>query len=155
MSEQYHDVGKDGGAKFALALLTPEEFFNFWPGIEKMLDNVPHTWRHWTKAHIIEMVNTGQFQVWCIGPPPYAVCVFFTQVSIHSAMKSFCVTWSAGHFDDDMIPLLEAAWENYAQLNGCSEVAIYGRPGWEPKLKRLGFTRASVWTRPVKPMRMQ
>ena len=154
-STQYHHVEKNNTAKLSLALLTPEEFLKFWPGIEKMLDTVPHTWRHWTKEYIYNAVLSGHIQVWCIGPPPYAVCVFFTSISIHPAMRSFCVTWAGGSFDDEMVPLLEAGWMNYARANDCDEVAIYGREGWGPKLAKVGFRKDSVtWTRRVPNMRI-
>lgn len=153
--QQYHSLDETGQPKFSLALFTSEEFFNFWPGIEKMLDSVPHTWRYWTKEWIQHSVSTGQLQVWGIGPPPDAVCIFFSLIAIHPAFRSFNITWSAGHFDDDMIPLLEAAWENYAKFNDCEEIAVFGREGWGPKLKPLGFKKIhSTWTRRVPSLRM-
>lgn len=152
---QYHDMRTVSEPRYSLALLTPEEFFNFWPGIEKMLDTVPHTWKHWTKDWIQSNVSHRQIQVWAIGPPPYATCIFFTQISIHPAFRSFVITWSAGRFDDEMIPLLETAWVDYAKNNDCEEIAITGRPGWGPKLKPLGFSKDyTTWTRRVPSMRM-
>ncbi len=148
--KHYHEVDQRGQAKYSVALFTPDEFLTFWPQIEAMLDTVPHTWKHWTKDYIHHSVMNGHMQVWGIGPNHTATCVFFTQVSILPAMHVFCVVWAGGHFDDATVPLLEAAWDGYAAEQDCSEVVVYGRVGWESKLKPLGFTReAIVWSRPV------
>lgn len=149
-AKHYHEMDKHGRATHSLALFTSDEFIKFWPQIEAMLDTVPHTWKHWTKEHIYHSTLSGNMQVWGIGPNHTATCVFFTQVSILPAMQVFCIVWAGGHFDDEMIPLLEAAWESYAQEQDCSEITVYGRQGWESKLRPLGFKRdAIVWSRPV------
>ncbi len=148
--KHYHEVDKRGKAKYTVALLTADEFVRFWPQIDAMLDTVPHTWKHWTKDFIYQSVMNTTMQVWCVGPNHTATCVFFTQVAILPATRVFGVVWSGGEFRDETIPLLETAWEGYAREQDCTEVAVYGRVGWESKLKPLGFKRESVvWTRPV------
>jgi hypothetical protein len=129
---------------------TVDEFFEFWPKLEKILDRVPHTWRHWTKEYICTSVAIDRTQVWGIGPPPKAVLVLFTTICVHPAMKVLSIAWAAGTFEDEMLPLLDATLTGYARLNECQEIEIRGRMGWEPKLKAVGFERvASMWTRPV------
>jgi hypothetical protein len=91
---------------------TVDEFFSFWPQLEKMLDTVPHTWRQWTKEYIVASVEAGRIQVWGIGHPPRATLVFFTIVNIYPAMKILGVEWGAGTFEDDMLPLLDATLTN-------------------------------------------
>lgn len=155
-SPQAYDVVGDGRtARYALANFTPEEFQRFWPGVEKMFDAVPHTWRYWTKEYIYHAALSGTIQVWGIGPPPDAVFIFFTQVVIHPAMQVLNVTWGAGHFDEEMIPLIHATLMNYAKMNACTEISVIGRPGWDPMLKAIGMKREHVtWTLPVPDMRL-
>jgi hypothetical protein len=139
--------------RYALTQFSVDEFFAFWPQLEKTLDTVPHTWRHWTKEYICNSVANNVMQVWGIGPPPKAILVFITIVNVYPTMKVLSIAWGAGTFTDDMLPLLEATLSNFARLNGCEEVEIRGRVGWEPKLKSVGFRReAAVWTRRVAPI---
>jgi hypothetical protein len=137
-------------ARFALTKFTVEEFYSFWPGIEGMMDSVPHTWKHWTKDYIRSAVEADALQVWGIGPPPKAVLIFFTQVSIYPADRILVVPWGAGNFTASMLPVLEAALVNYAQLNECATIEVRGRPGWDPHFKSIGMKREFVtWSYPV------
>jgi hypothetical protein len=156
MSSTAFDImPKSEAPKFALTLFTVDEFFGFWKELEKMLDMVPHTWRHWTKEYICHSIAHGTMQIWGVGKPPEATLIIFTSVSVFPTMKVLNITWAAGKFEDDMLPLLDATFDNYAAMNGCSEIEIRGRDGWMPKLKRLGFeSEARVWTRPVRHGRL-
>jgi hypothetical protein len=151
MSQTAYDVGVDHmPPKFALTQFTVDEVQEFWPQLEEMLDAVPHTWRQWTKEYIWRAVEGGRIQAWGIGPPPRAILIFFTTVAVYPAMKILSVEWGAGSFHDEMLPLLDAGLTSYAQLNGCAEVEVKGRLGWEPKWKSIGMERQySVWTRKV------
>lgn len=140
---------------FALAQFTVEETMKFWPGIEEMLDRVPHTWKYWTKDWIREAIALGSLQVWGIGPPPKAVFVFFTQVAIYPNGKVLLVPWGAGSFDPEMMGLLHATLVNYAKVQDCTTIEIRGRPGWEKYFTGVGMKREHVtWTLPVPNMRV-
>jgi len=39
--------------------------------------------------------------------------------------------WAAGAFEDENVAVLEATFANFGRLNGCDEVEIRGRMGWE------------------------
>lgn len=140
-----YDLNPDlQSAKFALTQFTWEEFESFWPGIEEMLDAVPHTWKHWTKEYIRESMYKGTMQSWGIGPPPKAVLIFFTMIGVYPADRVLHVAWGAGHFDPAMIPTIEAALINYAQLSDCDTVEIRGRAGWAPHFKAAGMKKEYV-----------
>lgn len=148
------DAGEREAQKYSLALLTTEEFHQFWPHISRMLDQVPHTWRHWTKEWIVEAVEAGMLQVWGIGPPPKAILVLITQVATYPAIKSFNVVWAAGTFKRDMSDQLYETFMNFARLHSCTVMEIRGRKGWHPFLKAKGFKReAEVWSHIVHHMR--
>lgn len=134
-------------AKLAVTHFTAEEFFGFWPEFERMLDSVPHTWKYWSKEYIQNAISNSTMQVWGVGPPPLATCIFLTQIGIYPSFRSLTILWAGGTFTEDMVPLLYAAWEHYANLNDCQEVEVRGREGWGPMLKRVGFKRQfSSWT---------
>lgn len=155
MSRTTYDVNSNmKTAKFALAQFTYDEFLNFWPGIEQMLDAVPHTWKHWTKDYIVSAVQDNAMQVWGIGPPPDAVLIFFTQIGVYPADKVLHIVWGAGNFEAAMLPTLEAALVNFAQEAGCTSIEIRGRPGWDPHFKSIGMKREYVtWSLPVNRVR--
>jgi len=140
---------------YRVAQFTLEEVREFWPRLERMLDSVPHTWRHWTKEHIRGSIENNSLQVWGIGPPGKATLILFTTVNAFPALKVLTVVWAAGTFDDAMLPLLEMTLGSFARLNSCDEVEIRGRLGWESKLKTLGFRHeTSMWTRRIDNVRM-
>lgn len=151
MAQSAYDVGGTGEtARFIMAQFTPEEFTDFWPELERALDRIPHTWRHWTKEYICDCIMTHRMQIWGVGPPTQAELILFTTIHVLPAMKILVIPLALGKFDDEVLPLLDATFTNYAQLNGCGEIEIRGRAGWWPKLKQLGFTHESaVWVRPV------
>ncbi len=139
----------------AVAQFTTDEVRSFWPELERMLDAVPHTWKHWTKEWIVTSIEEGRIRVWGVGPPPKAVFVMFTEISSYPAMKVLNITWAAGHMPEGMFEVLAETLAKYAKLTGCDEVEVRGRRGWHPHLKRLKFRRdADVWTRPVMGRRM-
>lgn len=138
-----------------VAQFTVEEMTRFWPELERMLDAVPHTWRHWTKEWIAESIVEERIQVWGVGPPPKAVFVLFTQIMVLPAMKVLNITWAAGHMPPKTFEVLDETFTAYAKLTGCDEIEVRGRRGWHPHLRRLKFRRdADVWTRPVMNVRM-
>jgi len=141
--------------KYALTHFTVNEFFDFWPKLEKEMDLIPHTWRHWTKEYIQQAVANGAIQVWGIGPPPDAVMVFFTQIGTYPAVKVLSIVWAAGSFDEEMVPLMDATLTSFARQSNCTEIEVRGRHGWEPHLRGIGFKKeATVWTRPVTDVRI-
>lgn len=141
--------------RFSMTKLEGAELTTFWPKIEALMSYVPHTWRHWTQEYIYTSAMNETIQVWAIGPPPNAVMIFFTQIAVYPTMKVLCMVWGAGSFTEDMLPLIEATMVNYAKITGCVEIELRGRMGWEPALKKVGFTRESViWSRKVPDMRM-
>lgn len=157
MKIQAHDVTDDPKVpKYSLAQLTVEEFYRFWPHISSMMDKIPHTWRYWTKDYVQASVEVGSIVVWCIGPPPDAIFVFFTQIAVYPVGRVLSVPWGAGTFREDMLPLLDATLEKYAQVTECFEIQVQGRVGWEKHFAPIGFKRTmTVLARPVSNMRIQ
>ena len=139
--------------RYALTNFSVDEVEVFWPHIEAMLDRLPHTWKYWTKEHIYNSVMESRLQVWGIGSPPKATFILFTSVDAFPAMKVLTVIWAAGTYEDEMLPLLDATFTDYARLQGCDEIEIRGRIGWDAKFRSIGFRRESVvLTRSVRPL---
>lgn len=156
MKIQSHDVSENFQvAKYTLAQLTVEEFYNFWPNISSMMDKIPHTWKYWTKDYVLSAVEGRSLVVWCIGPPPDAVFVFFTQIAVYPVGRVLTVPWGAGSFYADMVPLLDATLTQYAQIQECFEIQVRGREGWGKHFEPIGFKRGTtLLTRAVPNMRV-
>lgn len=143
------------GSGLGVSQFTYSEFIEFWPKLEKMLDTVPHTWKHWTKESIYRTIELGEAQIWGAGPPLKAVLILMTTISTYPAMKVLNIVWAAGHMPPGMFPVLDATFVNFAQLNDCTAMEIRGRMGWGPHLKKLGFEQdAAIWSKPIQSMRM-
>lgn len=157
MKIQAHDVGDDPtNPRYCLAQLTVEEFYKFWPHISEMMDDVPHTWRYWTKDYVTASVEMGSLVTWVIGPPPDAIFVFFTQIAQYPVGKALTIPWGAGTFREDMLPLLDATLTQHAQMNDCFEMQVMGRAGWEKPFEPIGFKKTTtILTRPVPNTRIQ
>jgi hypothetical protein len=158
VSNTSYDVsghGKSIATRYAMSLFTVEEFYRFWPQIEKMLDAVPHTWRYWSKDDMYSAITASKIQVWGMGPPNTVTIVFMTSVNVFPALRVLTLLWAAGHFEDEMASLLDATLADYAKLNECTEIEVRGRPGWYKQLKRAGFRKdAEIWTRSVPDTRI-
>ena len=128
MNSTSYDMGEGMGTppKFALTLFSVDEVNKFWPNIEEMLDRIPHTWRYWTKEQMYLLITNEMMQVWGIGPPPKATMIMMTSVNVYPSMKVLAVIWCAGTFDDEMIPLVDATFTNYARMNDCLEIEVRG-----------------------------
>lgn len=156
MKTQSHDLSESLDApKYSLAQLGVEEFYRFWPHISAMMDKIPHTWKYWTKEYVVAAVETNSLVVWCIGPPPDAIFVFFTQVAVYPVGRVLTVPWGAGTFREDMVPLLDGTLDQYAQMQDCFEMQVRGRDGWTKHFEPIGFKReATILSRPVAKVRI-
>lgn len=157
MKIQSHDVSDNLDApKYSLAQLTVEEFHIFWPHMEREMDKIPHTWERWTKEYVQAAVEAGSLVVWALGPPPDAVLIFFTQVSLYPKGRILTVPLGFGSFSSDMIPLIDATLTKYAQIQECDVIEVRGRGGWEKHFTPYGFKRDYVTlSRRVPNIRMQ
>lgn len=124
-------------------LLSPQFIANHWKDMQKQLSLVPHIWRHHcTLESMFESLMTGHWTAWGFGPPGVIrVTVFSTIVGypIGTILQLLIVF---GNSIDTLLPVMEATFERVAQVNGCVGCEIYGRPGWERKLKN--FRRVAV-----------
>lgn len=136
--------------------LEAEKFLIYWPQIEKELDTVPHIWSNrWTKEAIRDLTLEGRFQCWASGDENTVIGVVFSQIACYPAASVFQVLLAFGVGLPETVDAINATCEKFATFNGCSEMEVIGRDGWEPKLRNVGFKRTSmVWTRKLQPIRM-
>lgn len=135
MSQLSHDSQTD----YSMTLFTLEELDAMWPNVEDMLTRIPHTWGHMTIEEIRNFVFNGLYELWGIGPKPSATFVLMTMVGVYPSKRILMVTWGAGRFKKEMLPLLDATLTQYAQIQNCDAIEIHGRGGWERVLRGIGF----------------
>lgn len=70
-----------------------------------------------------------------------AVCAFEIRV-FQSGKKVVHIMSAGGHGVDDWFEQIEQIAVDLAKNQGCSEVYIIGRKGWERKMKHLGYSHA-------------
>lgn len=149
--DEIHSPAIDPENRIAVELLEPVKVVACWPQIEDMLLRVPHTWTQHTVEGLLQGAAQGRIQVWLVGSFEQVNLVMFTQVAVHQTMKVLEVFWTMGL---GMLKVagvaVDGALEHFAAEQGCSEIRVIGRGGWEKILAPWGFKRiAVVLSRPV------
>jgi len=124
--------------------LKDDRFVLYWHDIEKELLTIPHVWQPWwTLESIRNGVIAGHLQCWVVGTKSRIDAVLFTQIAIYPGAKMLQIIVAFGKLLD-YIDLCDAVLTRYAETWGCSEIEMTGRPGWGPKLRKMGFKRNSI-----------
>jgi hypothetical protein len=132
-------------SEYVIELLTPEKFDTYWGQIEQQLDTIPHVWEMcWTKDFIRDAAMSGRFQCWTIGSPTLIHGVAFSQIAVYPARSIFQVLILFGAGMDDAVETIDAVLSKFAFERGCEYVEVSGRPGWEQRLKHMGFKKIST-----------
>jgi hypothetical protein len=129
----------------AVRKLNGEEFERWWPDISKELDTIPHLWEiWWTKEALHDCVLGGSLQCWIAGTDGVAELVVFTMVSAYPSGSILRSILLFGRGIDEYLGVLDATFEDFARQMGAKVIQVEGRPGWEPRLKKLGFGRRQI-----------
>lgn len=137
------------------ALLTPDQFHQHWPFIEKELENVRHTWEiWWTKEALREAVMNGYVQAWAIGSPSAVHLVAFTNIVHYPANTILKVALLVGNSLDKYFDIMEATFEKYAMDHGCTYMETHGRDGWRRRIKDVKH-HGVLLTRKIGSQRVQ
>lgn len=123
----------------SVELFTVDEVLAFWPKIERMLDQVPHTWKRWTKEEIHSGLVNENIQAWGIGKDNI-VLVMFTQVLYYETERVLRLRWICGNGIEEFLPTIEASMMKWAMHQGCSRIEMSdSRGGWSRKLRPFGY----------------
>lgn len=108
---------------------------------------------HWTMGRaniddILRFLLTGQMHLWAVYDPETKQIYGYniTEVKEYPQCKMLVVQYSAGepnhmqYVENEMHHVLES----FAKDAGCVGIEAFGRPGWEPHLKKHGFTVKTV-----------
>lgn len=107
----------------------------------------------WTKGRssvddIVRFVLTGQMQLWVVFDPDTQEIhgYVITEIKQYPQSKMFVIQYCAmnpNHMRYVEDSMHEKA-DRFARDAGCAGVEFFGRPGWEPHVKKRGYTVKTV-----------
>jgi len=107
----------------------------------------------WTKGRssiddIVRFVLTGQMQLWVVfNPEDQAIHGYvITEIKSYPQSKMFVIQYCAmnpNHMKYVEDVMHETA-DRFAKDAGCAGIEFFGRPGWEPHVKKRGYTVKTV-----------
>ena len=111
---------------------------NLWPTIEHMLTRV--TDEKVGVSDVYDFVIDGRWMLWvCQIPDTLEITsVLVTEFIHYPQVCNLRVVFLSG--DDEDWAYGIAVFEDFARINGCHEVEILGRKGWERVLRDKGFS---------------
>lgn len=111
---------------------------NLWPTIEHMLERV--TDEKVGVSDVYDFVIDGRWILWvCQIPDTLEITsVLVTEFIHYPQVCNLRVVFLSG--DDEDWAYGIAVFEDFARINGCHEVEILGRKGWERVLRDKGFS---------------
>ena len=93
----------------------------------------------YTVEKIKGCLNRKEMQLWLAGLNEKDIDAYaITQVVNYPSKCVLLILFAAGKASDNWLHFIEDL-KKYAQLQGCSAIEIYGRKGWEKKLKPFGY----------------
>lgn len=122
----------------ALPLLETGAINNLWPTIENLLTRV--TDEKVGVSDVYDFVIDGRWMLWvCQIPDTLEITsVLVTEFIHYPQVCNLRVVFLSG--DDEDWAYGIAVFEDFARINGCHEVEILGRKGWERVLRDKGFS---------------
>lgn len=116
-----------------------------WPEVRPWLEQACATSRGKFDAEDIRAgLLAGEDQLW-IWKTPTAFAVGITRIANYPK-KSVCTLRivTGKNMDEWAVPCIQTI-ERWAKANGCADMELQARPGWERLLSRLGYEKTHVY----------
>ena len=104
---------------------------------EYIQEAIDHTDGKWSLSDIEDRINKQTAQLFMTNKSCAVVWV-----DEYPQKKALTVAFGGGDLNDILHYIPNMA--EYAQLLGCNQVDVYGRPGWAKVLKKHNFKQTSV-----------
>ena len=94
---------------------------------------------------IVKFIITGQMQLWAVfDPEDMAVYGYVvTEIKQYPQKSMFVIQYCA--MDSNHMQYVEenmhAMADRFARDAGCAGIEFFGRPGWEPHVRKYGYTK--------------
>lgn len=127
-------------SEFRSFILTPKDVLKHWPILEPQIQkSLDHGEGEYSTFDIFKKAIDNLMQIWAtVDKDNELTCVTVTQVSVYPDYKSLqilCLTvinQTVKNMKDQFYCL-----EDFAKQNGCISLRVWGRKGWERKLRTL------------------
>lgn len=118
----------------------PYEVLGVWPKVRPLIQKAVDTEEmpHLSPEDLLNELIYGRQQLW-LGEKAAVV----TQIQTYPQCKSCVLTFCGGDDMQSWFAEAHAKIKAWATLNGCQEVLVVGRPGWEkffPDMKKITIT---------------
>jgi hypothetical protein len=121
-----------------------ENLLENWPIAKQMLNpSLYYADGKYTMDDIFNGLRAREMQLWFVESDTEIKCALITQIHKYAHDSRLVILFLAGFEFNDVMEL----WgdlADFAREKGCSSIEMYGRPGWEKRLKRLGFHKTQV-----------
>jgi len=91
---------------------------------------------------ILAKIQAKRYQLWLIHKDSTLSAVSVTSIEEMSRGSVCVVQYQGGDDLDGWLDIFKDAIKGWAAENGCFQVQLVGRPGWERKLKSRGLKKA-------------
>jgi hypothetical protein len=119
------------------------------PSLIKYLEK-SEGWTHGRSSvdDIVRFVLTGQMHLWAVYEPDteHIYGYVITEVKQYPQCKMLVIQYCAmepnhmRHVEE----VMHETSERFAKTMGCAGIEFFGRPGWEPHVKKRGFTVKTI-----------
>ncbi len=129
--------------------LCPESINVVWPDVTAMLETKgQELLKTYSVKELYIAVLTGVYDLWLVTVGPELKMFGFCAWDRHDARSDYHVLWIVGEGLDNLKAAIPAV-EQYACMNGATDLVFGGRGGWARVLEPLGFSPRKVWSKPV------
>lgn len=104
---------------------------------------LPYAKGRWTLAGIESDLADGGKRLWGVFHGPKLICAIVTVNTDFPAARVCTILVCGGRDVDSWVAMALGKIEAAARADGCGQVEIIGRPGWERKCR--GYDKAGVW----------
>lgn len=120
-------------------LLKPEEVLQHWHNLSPHIDTaLEHSAGELTTFDVARDSLNGSCHVWVTFSDNLMVSVLVTRFLNYQRTKMLQIMTCGGSIDDwDAWTEQHSVIEDFAKLNGCSHIEIWGRKGWGRRLQHL------------------
>ena len=125
-----------------IRILPADELALSWYWVRPHIDEALKHGVHETSSHDIFVgAMNGSYHIWEISVDGVVKNYGATRINTFNQHKQMQIVTSAGEDWDEYGPEVLKEVERAALLSDCKYVSIWGRPGWERKLKPHGYEK--------------
>jgi hypothetical protein len=122
------------------SLLTPPQVLKLWPLLEPHIESaLHHSIGEYDPFSICLMALSEQAHIWLTRDEDgQVITVIVTRFTSSAHSKSLLIMTCAGQVPDwDTWTAHHKTLEEFAKKNGCNSMQVWGRRGWERRLRHL------------------